>query len=102
MSEAAALILALLAGALLGLVFFGGLWWTIRRALLSKRPAAWFLGSLILRAVVAVSGFYFVGRGDWRRLLACLLGFLLARLFVTLFTREPAEKQDPAIREGGP
>jgi F1F0 ATPase subunit 2 len=90
MSEAPALSLALLAGALLGAVFFGGLWWTIRRGLSSRRPALLFLGSLLLRTAMAVAGFYLVARGDLRRLLACLLGFFLARILVTRFTRAPS------------
>lgn len=102
MSESPVLVLALLAGASLGAVFFGGLWWTIRRALSSKRPAAWFLGSLVLRTAVAISGFYLVAHGDWRRLLACVLGFFLARLLATLLAREPAEKRSQTIREGRP
>ena len=32
---------ALLAGGLLGGVFFGGLWWTVQRAVLSVAPARW-------------------------------------------------------------
>ena len=89
MSEAPTLILALLAGVSLGTIFFGGLWWTIRRGVASARPAAWFLGSLVLRAIIAAAGFIFVAQGDWRRLVACLLGFLLARLVVMRLARAP-------------
>src|SRR5271156_5411186 len=81
MSELPAFVLALLAGVLLGTIFFGGLWWTIRRGLSSKQPAVWFFGSLVLRTTIAVAGFYFVSQSDWRRLLGCLTGFLLARIF---------------------
>lgn len=90
MNEAAALFLSLLAGALLGAAFFGGLWWTIRRGLSSRRPALMFLGSLLLRTSMAVAGFYLTARGDLRRLLACLLGFFLARILVTWFARAPS------------
>jgi F1F0 ATPase subunit 2 len=30
------------AGLLLGAIFFGGLWWTVRKGVSSKRPALWF------------------------------------------------------------
>jgi F1F0 ATPase subunit 2 len=102
MNEHLGLILALLAGALLGAIFFGGLWWTIQRAVSSDWPAAWFLCSLLVRTAVALAGFYFVSRGDWRKLLACLLGFLLARIFAARFTRAPAEKGNRAPSGGGP
>jgi F1F0 ATPase subunit 2 len=79
MNDAAILVLAGGAGVLLGAVFFGGLWWTVRRGLSSKRPALWFLGSLVLRTSLSLAGFYFVAGGQWDRLLACLLGFVIAR-----------------------
>jgi F1F0 ATPase subunit 2 len=90
MSDAIPLAGALLAGAVLGLLFFGGLWWTVRRGLCSRQPALLFLGSLLLRTAVVLSGFYLVTRGDIRRLLACLLGFFLARMLVTRLSRAPA------------
>ena len=48
MNEILNLILALAAGFLLGVIFFGGLWWTVQKGLSSRRPAFWFLGSLLL------------------------------------------------------
>ena len=89
MPEALGLTLSLVAGVLLGAIFFGGLWWTIRKGVSSKQPALWFLGSLLLRTSIALAGFYFVGRGQWERLLVCLVGFLIARLIMTRFTRAP-------------
>jgi F1F0 ATPase subunit 2 len=82
MIEVLTLVMALSAGALLGVLFFGGLWWTVRRGIVSANPALFFLGSLLLRTVVVVAGLYFVSRGDWRRLVASLAGFLLARVLV--------------------
>lgn len=101
MNEPSALALALIAGALLGAIFFGGLWWTIRGAVSSRRPASWFFVSLLLRTGVAVSGFYLASRGDWRRLLACLVGFLIARVLAMRLTRAPAEKVTQAFGGGG-
>ena len=79
MSLGAGLSLAVLDGILLGAVFFGGLWWTVRRGMLSVNPALWFSVSSLTRNAAALSGFYVVSHGDWRRLLACLVGFFLAR-----------------------
>ena len=36
------LILVLLAGVALGIFFFGGLWWTVRRGLVAKNPWVYF------------------------------------------------------------
>jgi len=82
MNDLAALILAAAGGGALGMIFFGGLYWTIRRGIESKTPALWFSGSLLLRTAVVLIGFYAISGGDWRRLVACLPGFLLARVVV--------------------
>lgn len=87
MTEIGPLILALLAGVPLGALFFGGLWWTLRKGLSSTRPALWFLGSLLLRSGIVLAGFNLVGDGQWQRLLACLAGFFMARLIVTRLAR---------------
>ncbi len=93
MNDPLPLLLAGAAGLLLGAMFFGGLWWTVRKGLSSRRPALWFFGSMLLRMGIALAGFYFIGRGDWRRLLACLLGFVGTRFVVTWLTRSSVENQ---------
>jgi F1F0 ATPase subunit 2 len=40
---------------------------------------------------IALAGFYFVARGDWKKLLLCLLGFLIARVVVLRLTRPNKE-----------
>ena len=89
-------ILAVLAGVGLGAIFFGGLWWTVRKGVASRQPALWFLGSLLLRMAIAVAGFALVGAGDWRRLLLCLAGFVIGRIVVTRLTRTVAQAKPPA------
>ena len=100
MSEAPYIALSVVAGTLLGGVFYGGLWWTVRRGLLSRQPAVWFLASLVARTAVALLGFYAVFRGDWRRLVACLAGFVLARILVPRLTRIPPEPPCHPLKGG--
>ena len=102
MGDIPALALALLVGALLGAFFFGGLWWTVRKAVTSEGPAIWFLGSLLLRTGVILAGFYFVSQNHWSRLVMCLLGFLIARVIVVKrLTRAPEEEATPSEEETG-
>ena len=102
MSDILALALALLAGALLGAFFFGGLWWTVQKGVTSERPALWFLGSLLLRTSLVLAGFYLASQGHWSRLVACLLGFLIARVIVVKrLTRAPAEEPTQLEEETG-
>ena len=82
------LSVALFTGMALGLIFFGGLWWTVRRGVVSSRAALWFLASLFVRTAIVIAGFLFVCDDDWRRWLATLLGFSVARLLVTRMTRK--------------
>jgi F1F0 ATPase subunit 2 len=88
MNNPAGLIFAIAGGGVLGIIFFGGLWWTVSRGLTSSSPALWFFGSLMVRMGLTVIGFILITGGQWQRGLACLLGFFAARIAVTSLTRE--------------
>lgn len=100
MNEALALVLAWVTGQVLGAIFFAGLWWTVRKGIASERPALWLFGSLLLRTSVVVAGFVFVSRGHWERLLACLIGFVMARLIVTWLSQASGEDDTRPAHEG--
>jgi F1F0 ATPase subunit 2 len=72
-----------LAGLAIGAVFYGGLWFTVRRGLTSKKPALWFLASSLVRTPLVLFVFFVAAHRDWERLAACLAGYLVARLIVT-------------------
>jgi F1F0 ATPase subunit 2 len=100
MNEILSLVPALMTGMLLGAMFFGGLWWTVRKGMSSGRPALWFFGSLLLRTSLTLAGFYMVSNGHWERLLICLVGFTMARPIVTRLTRSD-EKPTSLGQEAG-
>ena len=87
MNESLVLLLAFISGGALGTIFYGGLWWTVCRAMSSRQPALWFSISLPLRMSIAIAGFYFVSDSKWERLLSCMIGFGVARTIVTILTR---------------
>ncbi|AKB12503.1 F1/F0 ATPase, subunit 2 [Methanosarcina thermophila] len=99
MNDALNLVSALAAGFLLGAFFFGGLWWTVQRGLSSRRPALWFLGSLLLRTGISVAGFYLASGGHLERLLICLFGFFAMRSVVLRITRLQEEEPNQLIKE---
>ena len=101
MDEWLILSLALMAGVLLGAMFFGGLWWTVQKGVSSKQPAIWFFGSLLLRMSTVLAGFYFVSNGHWERLLMCLLGCVIARFIVTRLTGPPVDDHNGPVKEVG-
>lgn len=72
----------LLAGFALGLMFFGSLWFSTGKILHSKHPVAWVLGGFVLRMVVLLPVLYWLTDTRWEKLLICVGGFFIARLFV--------------------
>lgn len=97
MNESLTLALALGAGLLLGTAFFVGLWWTVRQAVSSRWVFLWFLGSMLLRTGLVVFGLYLVCGADWKRWLAGLLGFVIARLAATRLL--PAALPSPSAHQ---
>jgi F1F0 ATPase subunit 2 len=91
MNDLAQFSVALAAGGLIGIVFFGGLWVTVQKGLTSEHPALWFFGSTFLRTGFALAGFYFIAQGDWRKILLGLLGFFIARMVITRLTAAPGK-----------
>jgi len=87
MNETLSVILVFAAGLMLGVLFFGGLWFTVKKAVTSKLPALWMVGGFIIRAGITLVGFYYVSLGNWQWLLICLLGFVIARMLVLKITK---------------
>lgn len=88
MTDFLSVIVVLIIGFMLGCFFFGGLWWTLKKGLISSRPALYFLTSFLLRMGISVLGFYFTLSlnllySAWLSLLLCLLGFMSAKFFVS-------------------
>ncbi|MBE0411562.1 MAG: ATP synthase subunit I [Anaerolineales bacterium] len=82
MNEFMYLVAALLAGMLLGLFYFGGLWVTVQRIPTSRVPLLLTIGSFLLRAGIVLGGFYIVAQGEWLRVIVSLVGFILMRIIL--------------------
>ncbi|HEX6385138.1 MAG TPA: ATP synthase subunit I [Anaerolineae bacterium] len=63
MTEIVALASSLATGLIIGVVYFGGLWLTMRAVSTSKRPRLLTAVSFIGRLAVAVLGFYLLSAG---------------------------------------
>ena len=75
--------LMIVVGMVLGAIFFGGLWMTVRQMTTSKRPGLLFMTSVILRTAIVLSGIWYFAAGDPYSIAACLLGFIGLRLLAT-------------------
>ena len=84
--------MTIIVGFILGIIFFGGLWWTVRFGLESKYPAICFIASFFIRTSSVLAGFYFLLDGHWERIVTSLMGFLIARILVMQLTK-PSSKE---------
>jgi len=73
------MIFSFFTGLGLGGVYFAGLWETVRKLPDVEKPVRRIALSYALRMTLVLSGFYFVMQGEWERLAAAMVGFLLMR-----------------------
>jgi F1F0 ATPase subunit 2 len=71
--------LALLAGVAVGVVFFGGLWWTVKKLPTAPNPALLMLSSALGRFLVACAGFLAATAGKPLTSILWIAGFLGTR-----------------------
>jgi F1F0 ATPase subunit 2 len=83
MSAVITLAAGLVAGVVLGLVFFGGLWWTTQRLATSSRPAILVSVSLLVRVAVLAAGLLLLAQVGSGALLVAALGLLATRIGLT-------------------
>jgi F1F0 ATPase subunit 2 len=80
MTDAVYLFTSLAAGAILGIVYFRGLWQTVLRLPDFARPAWSMSWSFVARVGIVMSGFYFIMLGGHlERLAMAVAGFIIAR-----------------------
>lgn len=81
------LFFALITGLILGVIFFGGLWITVRKGTTARYPAVWFGVSMLVRTGIVLLGFYLAMQGELLNLVLCLVGFIVARIGVMKWTK---------------
>ena len=93
MTEPSGWLLAASGGALLGLIYYAGLWLTLRRLPQRGHPALWVFGSFTLRLAVSAAGFYLILGPDRSlpRLGVALLAFIAVRVMLTRRLRPATE-----------
>lgn len=85
------IVLALLAGLLLGTFFFGGLWWTVQKITDRGGSAYLFLISFIVRTGIVLGGLYLIMTAGWQFLISAMVGFLVARTILAYRFKPGAE-----------
>lgn len=89
-----AIVSSIMAGIALGLFFYGGLWFTVRRLATTPHPVLLTLGSFWIRLVVVLAAFVFLTRAGLPYVALAMASFILGRLAVSRFipARRPAAK----------
>lgn len=100
MNDMLILVLMVMGGAILGVLYFSGLWLTVQRIHHGKYPALWLVASLVLRMALLLTAFYLIlSYGRWEHLLAALAGFVILRIFSTRSMRRQVSASDAAKEE---
>lgn len=79
----------LLWGMTLGLLYFGGLWLTVRRIGEVQHQALLMISSFFMRNLLVVAGFYPVVLQGWQPAVICLTGFIAIRLVLIRWIKTP-------------
>jgi len=79
------ILISLAGGVVLGILFYGGLWFTVRALLSTRHPVLLTISSFWTRTLIALAGFLFLMDGKWQNALACLAGFALGRVICSIF-----------------
>jgi len=86
---------ALAGGALLGLLFFGGLYLTVRRIPRAKNPAALTAGSFLGRTLLSGAGFLLIALAGGFYLVVSLVGFIAVQVAFAAAKRPGREEERP-------
>ena len=93
--EIGKLALAFAGGIALAVLYFGGLWLTVRRVPKLRSPHLWTLGSFLLRLAVIVVAVVLIARIHWRYAAAAMAGFILLRLVLVRRMRPTPPARGP-------
>jgi F1F0 ATPase subunit 2 len=86
------LAMAFLVGMGTGMLYFGGLWWTVRQLPFVRQPALLTMGSFLVRTGISLTAFYLASEGHWERILISLLGFIIIRGFLVRRIQHPSTR----------
>lgn len=78
-----AIIAGAVAGIVLSLLFFGGLWWTVRRVEEHEHPAGLVFSSFVVRTTVVLAAFYSLGQWRWEAMAVAAAAFIVTRFLLT-------------------
>lgn len=92
------LILSFVGGLVVGGLYFAGLWMTVSHLSDARRPMLLLAGSALVRLALLLGAIYLIMDGRWERLMACVLGVLVARTAILVWRRRLPARPNPDRR----
>ncbi|PWN05989.1 ATP synthase subunit I [Rhodohalobacter mucosus] len=83
------ILIGILSGIILSLIFFGGLWYTLKHMENWRRQWILVAGSFIVRNAIVLAAFYFLILQHWSALVAAFIAFMITRQVVVRLTASP-------------
>ncbi|GAA5520221.1 ATP synthase subunit I [Aliifodinibius salicampi] len=69
-------------GVVLGLIYFGGLWITVKKVNNARRPYLLLASSFLVRTALVLAGFYLLLLYNWIYLVLAMITFIVTRHFL--------------------
>lgn len=89
------MIVSFLIGLILGIIYFGGLYYSTKKFTKVKRPALFMVLSFIIRMGILVVGFYYLTKTDYKNVLIALVGVILTRFIIIFKVKDPKSNSVP-------
>ncbi len=83
-----AIVFRSLAGVVLGLFFYGGLWYSVSHLADSRHAILLAVGSFWIRVLAVLAGFLFLMESRWEYALILMAGFTMGRLIVSMLLKD--------------
>lgn len=91
------MVVAFFGGVVLGVVFFGGLYWSVNQLPSIKYPGLLMVVSMLVRMAILLTGLYFLMAGEIKNLLAAVAGVMLIKFVMIARVRQkptaPSERE---------
>ena len=91
------MVVGFFGGVVLGLVFFGGLYWSVNKLPTVKYPGLLMAASMLVRMAILLTGLYFLMSGDIKNLLAAVVGVMVIKFVMIARVRQkppaPSERE---------
>lgn len=86
------MIASFLIGLVLGIIYFGGLYYSTQKFNQVKRPALFMVLSFVIRMGILLIGFYYLTKIDYKNVLIGLVGVILIRIIMVFKVKELSSK----------